>query len=82
MKPSTSSRKISLARLLLLLESLVILIFFAIFLYQYLSARRIDPIYANSYYPTVAEYLVGSLVIALASAALVDRLENQNQASS
>ena len=82
MNPSTSSRKISLARLLLLLESLVILIFFAIFLYQYLSARRIDPIYANSYYPTVAEYLVGSLVIALASAALVDRLENQNQASS
>lgn len=82
MKSHTSRKKRSLARLLLIAETLIIAVFFVLFFKEYLSMRRIDPIYANSYYPTLAEYLVGSLIIALASAALVDRLEHSDQTSS
>lgn len=81
MKSNTSKRKRSLARLLLILETSIIFAFLAVFLMQYCEMRRIDPIYANSYYPAIAEYLIGSFVIAIASAILVDRLENQEQGS-
>lgn len=82
MKSTTSKRKKSLARLLLIVETTVILVALAFFLLEYWEVRKIDPLYANSYYPPVAEAIVGSFAIAIASAILVDRLEHEITESS
>lgn len=81
MKTTPSKKKRSLARRLLIIEFNIIFIFLAFFLVQYQEARCVDLLYANSYYPILAEYIVGSFVIAIASAILVDRLEHQNRES-
>ena len=72
----------SIARLLLLFEAAVVFVFLIFFLIRYREMKAIDPLYANSYYPPIAEYIVGSLIIAIACAMLIDRLEHQNQESS
>ena len=77
MKSNRSKKKRSLAPLLLMIESGIVLPFFVFFLLEYQKMRSIDQLYANNYYPLLAEYIVGSLVIILATAALVDRLENE-----
>jgi len=82
LKNNTSKRKRSLARRLLIIEALIIFVFLAFFLACYQKAQEVDPIYANSYYPPLAEYIIGSFVIALASAILVDRLERESEESS
>lgn len=70
-------KKRRFARLLLLGESVIISVFLTIFLIQYFETRGIDPVYANSYYSTHAEYIIGSFAIAIASAILVDVLEQE-----
>ena len=72
-------KKRSLARIILICESAVISVFLTVFLIQYFKMRGVDLVYANSYYPLLAEYIIGSLVIALASAILVDVLEQEAQ---
>ena len=67
----------SFARILLRLEMLILLAFLAIFLWQYFGERKIDPLFANSYYAELAEYIIASFVISLASSLLVERLEHE-----
>ena len=69
--------KRALAKLLLHTEMLILFAFLAIFIWQYLGARRIDPLFANSYYGELAEYIVAAFVIAIASALLVERMERE-----
>ena len=75
-------RKRSLARLLLFVEGGISLTVLMFFLMEYAKESSIDPLYANSYYPAIAEYVIASLVIPLATAVLVDRLENENRDAS
>ena len=82
MKRRQPKRKRSLARLLLFIEGGISIIVLMLFLWEYAKARAIDPLYANSYYPQIAEYVIASLVIPLATAALADRLENERRDAS
>lgn len=72
---SKKKHKISLARRMLLLQFCIVTVFFLLFLFQYFRARATDPLYANSYYPALAEYIIGSFVISLGSALLVEAME-------
>ena len=72
----------SFARVLLRMEMAILLIFLAIFLQQYFVEWKIDPLLANSYYAELAEYIIASFVIALASSLLVERLEREAENNS
>ena len=82
MKAPRHKKKRSLARLLLGIEGSIVFLFFVFFLIEYQKARSIDPLYANSYYSLLDEYILGSFVIVFASAALVDHLENESSDAS
>ena len=75
--------KKSIALLLLRLEMAILFVFLTIFLWQYFRERAIDPIFANSYYSELAEYIIASFVLSILSALLVEHLERgaENNAS-
>ncbi len=77
MKRLGNLKKGSWSKRLLLIETTIVFVFLAVFLIQYSKDHNLDPIYANSYYPQFAEYLIGSFVISIASAILVELIEQE-----
>ena len=71
--------RVSLAKRMLALQMCIVLIAFGFFLFHYFQARAIDPVYANNYYPALAEYIIGSLVLALGSSLMVEAMEKSEK---
>ena len=71
--------RISLAKRMLALQIGIILIVFSLFLFHYLKDRATDPVFANNYYPALAEYIIGSMILSLCSALMVEAIEKSNK---
>ncbi len=63
------------ARLLLRIQMHVILLFTVAFAVSYLQARALDPVLANSVYPTLMEYIFAAFLITECSVIIVQASE-------
>ncbi len=67
------------ARLLLHIQMTLILLSAMILLITYQSAIAEDPIYANSYYPALAEYLFAGVASCAGSVALTEAIDREGK---
>ncbi|MBQ8432725.1 MAG: hypothetical protein IJX28_07555 [Clostridia bacterium] len=79
MKKQHRTRRLSPSKWMLHLEFGGLALILGFFLKEYTALRATDPVYANHYYPELAEYIIGAFVIALISALLVHLLELEQE---